>query len=534
MRIKWKWMRASLGALLCAVAVAAPTGAVDASTKKHPKPVNVQLLALNDFHGQLNVSKTVNGKPAGRADYLASHLKQREAENKNTLMVHAGDMVGASAPVSALMQDEPTIEVLNKLDFDVGTVGNHEFDEGVKEMMRLIYGGRHEKTGYFKGADFPYTAANVVSAKTKSPILPPHVIKRVKGVPIGFIGVVTKETPSIVTPDGVKGVKFTDETKAINREVKKLKKKGVRAIVVLAHEGGFQDQQTNQMEGPIVRIAKDVNDEVDVIVAGHSHSYLNGTVDGKLVVQSYSSGAAFSDIDLTLDRRTRDIVKKKAEVVTTFQEGWKPDPAVAEIVSRYEKKVAPIINEEVGTAAKTLTREPTPAGESPLGNLVADAQRWKMKTDFAFMNPGGIRSDLEAGKVTWGDLYTMQPFNNDLVTMKLTGEQLKRLLNQQWQADRTRLLQISGLSYTWDPSRPLGDRVTELKKTDGTPITDGETYSVTANSFIASGGDAFTVFKEGTDKVVGPVDLDALVEYIKQLPQPFSADIEGRIKKAGN
>ncbi|MDN4594047.1 bifunctional metallophosphatase/5'-nucleotidase [Polycladomyces subterraneus] len=521
--------------LACAVLTCAPLlTAADLSPAAHPQPfMNVQLLGINDFHGQLDVTRNVNGKPVGRGDVLAAYLREREAQNPNTLLVHAGDMAGASAPVSALMQDEPTIEMLNKLKFDVGTVGNHEFDEGVNEMMRLIYGGYHEKTGYFEGADFPYICANVVDEKTKRPILPPSLIKRVNGIPIGFIGVVTKTTPTIVTPSGVKGVLFTDEAEAINREAAKLKKRGVHAIVVLAHEGGVQDAKTGQITGPIADIANKVDDDVDVIFAGHSHSYLNGTVDGKLIVQAYSYGTAFSDVDIVIDKRTKDIVAKKGEIITTNQANVQPDPEIRDLIQYYEEKVAPIVNQKIGTAAQTLSNEENTAGESALGNLIADAQRWKMGTDFALMNPGGIRADIDAGDVTWGELYNVQPFSNDLVKMTMTGDQLKRVLEQQWQGDRAKILQISGFTYTWDPSRPVGDRITNLKKADGTPITPDGRYTVTANSFLAGGGDGFTVFQEPTDKVVGPVDLDALIEYIKQLPQPFSAQIEGRIQLAG-
>ncbi|GGE09519.1 bifunctional metallophosphatase/5'-nucleotidase [Marinithermofilum abyssi] len=525
-------LRWGLSVVISTAVFLTPILSSSAAVTTQPKPVELQILGINDLHGQLNVTRNVNNRPAGRADYLATYLREREAQNPNTLMVHSGDVVGASAPVSALLQDEPTIEILNTLGFDIGTVGNHEFDDGVKEMLRLINGGEHEKTGYFEGADFPYIAANVVDEKTGKPILPPHLIKSVNGIPVGFIGVVTKDTPKIVTPEGVKGVKFLDEAETINREVKKLKQRGVKAIVVLAHEGGFQDKTTGQVDGRIHDIAKATDDEVDVIMSGHTHSYINATIDGKLVVQSYSYGTAFSDIDLSLDRKTRDVVKKKAEIVTVYQEGVQPDPEVVDIIKKSEEKVAPIINEKIGEAKENLTNEPNAAGESALGNLIADAQRWKMNTDFAFMNPGGIRANIEAGTVTWGDLYNVQPFNNDLVTMKMTGEQIRKLLEQQWQLDRPRVLQISGLTYKWDPSRPAGDRVVELKKADGTPIEPGQTYTVTANSFLAGGGDGFTVFNEATDKVVGPVDLDTLVEYVKQLPQPFSAAIEGRIQQA--
>ncbi|MBA2875859.1 bifunctional metallophosphatase/5'-nucleotidase [Thermaerobacillus caldiproteolyticus] len=493
--------------------------------------INVQLLGINDFHGQIDVTRKVGGRAVGRADYLAAYLKQRESENKNTLLVHAGDVVGASSPVSALLQDEPTIEILNKLGFDVGTLGNHEFDEGVDEMLRLIYGGTHPVTGYFSGANFPYVAANVIDKETGKPILPPYVIKKVNGIPIGFIGVVLSDTPNIVTPSGVAGVEFTDEAEAINKAVAELKKKGVETIVVLAHNPGISGTNGSNASGEIVDIAKNVDDEVDVMFAGHNHSYLNAEVDGKLLVQSYSYGTAFSDVDLQIDPRTKDVVSKKAEIVTTYQDAMEPDKKIKRLIEKYEKKVAPIINQVIGTAKETITDEQSASGESALGNLIADAQRDSMKTDFAFMNPGGIRADIEQGEVIWGELYNVQPFSNQLVKMTLTGEQVRRLLNQQWQSNQTRILQISGLKYTWDAKKPIGEKVVDIYLPDGTKLDPNAEYTVTVNSFLADGGDNFTVLTEGKNREVGPVDLDALINYIKKLPQPFDANTEGRIQK---
>lgn len=486
--------------------------------------IDVQLLGINDLHGQLDVTRKVGGKEVGRADYLAAYLKQRESENNNTLFVHAGDIVGASSPVSALQQDEPTIEFLNKMGFDVGTVGNHEFDEGVAEMMRLIDGGTHPKTGDFSGADFPYVAANVVDKESGEPILPPYVVKKVNGMPIGFIGVALSDTPSVVIPSAVAGVEFTDEAEAINKAAAELKEQGVEAIVVLAHNPGNSQSDGSNASGEIVDIAKNVDDEVDVMFGGHNHSYLNTEVDGKLLVQSYAYGTAFSDVDLQIDPRTKDIVTKKAEIVTTFHDGIEPDAEVKEMLEKYEAEVAPIINQVIGTAETTLTAGQNAAGESALGNFIADAQRDAMKTDFAFMNPGGIRDDIEQGEVTWGELYNVQPFNNDLVKMTLTGQQVIDLLNQQWQNGKTRMLQISGLTYTWSNNKVVG-----VYLPDGTPINPAAEYTVTANSFLAGGGDDFTIFNEGKNREVGPVDLDALVNYVKEQSQPFTAEIEGRI-----
>jgi 5'-nucleotidase len=541
MKLSSKWLKTAvpaflLSAMITSTNVFAAEHAGDegkrlkADAHQH-RYIDVQLLGINDFHGQLDVTRNVGGRAVGRADYLAAYLKQREAENKNTLLVHAGDMVGASSPVSALLQDEPTIEFLNKLGFDVGTPGNHEFDEGVDEMLRLIYGGVHTATGYFPGADFPYVCANVIDKETGKPILPPYIIKRINGVRIGFIGVTLSDTPTIVIPSGVAGVTFTDEAEAINKAVKQLKRQGVRAIVVLAHNPGVSNKDGSNASGEIVEIAKKIDDEVDVIFAGHNHAYLNAEVDGKLLVQSYAYGTAFSDVDLKIDRRTKDVVAKKAEIVTTYQDSIKPDPEITKLINKYEAKVAPIINQVIGTAKTTITNVQNASGESALGNLIADAQRAAMKTDFAFMNPGGIRANIEQGEVTWGELYNVQPFGNQLVKMTMTGGQIRKLLNQQWQSNQTRMLQISGLTYTWDASKPIGEKVVDIYLPDGTKLDPNSEYTVTVNSFLADGGDNFTVFKEGKNREVGPVDLDALINYIQQLPQPFDAQIEGRIQQ---
>jgi 5'-nucleotidase len=492
--------------------------------------IQVQLLGINDLHGQLNVTRNVGGRPAGRADYLAAYLKQREAENKNTLLVQAGDMIGASPPASALLQDEPTIEILNKLGLDIGTVGNHEFDEGADELLRLINGGTHEETGDFAGANFPWVAANVINQKTGKSLLPPYEVIKLNGMPIGFIGVVTTETPTIVVPSGVAGLTFTNEVEAINRNVAELKKQGVKSIVVLAHNPGSSGVNGENPTGTLVDIANNVDDEVDIIFGGHNHAYMNATVDNKLIVQSYSYGTAFSDVDIEIDPKTKDIVTKRAEIITTFHEGIDADPEITNMLAKYEDTVEPIVNRVIGTAAVPLTAMRNDNGESILGNVVADAQRQAMNTQFAFMNPGGIRADIDQGDITWGELYTVQPFNNDLVKMTMTGQQIRDLLNQQW-GTKTTMLQISGLTYTWDENLPAGQKIVSILLPDGSPLDPSTSYTVTANVFLAGGGDGFTVFTKATNKVIGPVDLEALIDFIKTQPQPFTYGIDNRIQK---
>lgn len=550
-----------------------PSGARERAAKRvhwrskahRPKgSVNVKLLGFNDFHGQLSAGRLVGGRPVGGAAVLGAYLKaEREGFEGRTLVIHAGDQVGASPPASALLQDEPSISFLNllanrhcrrKARLDprcdlVGTLGNHEFDEGTDEMKRLIFGGNHEAGPFledpYRGARFPYVSANVVDSETGRPILPPFVVKRVAGVQVGVIGAVLKETPTIVTPTGVAGLTFLDEATEINRYARRLKRLGVRSIVVTIHQGGRQTsfegstQPDGIVEGAIVDIVNALDDEIDVVVSGHSHSFTNAILENQngtpiLVTQAFSASTAYDDIELSIDRRSGDVTEKSAQIVTTYADvapGSSPDDAIGEIVAQAEALTAPLVNQVVGESAVAISREQNDAGESALGNLIADAQRAALGTDFAFMNPGGIRADLDAGPVTWGELFTIQPFGNSLVQMTLSGAQVVTLLEQQWENQPfPRILQISGLSYTWDESLPIGSRIVEVLE-DGVPIDPSALYSVTVNSFMAAGGDNFLVLVDGVDRLGGPVDLDALIEYVSALPQPFSAAVEGRITR---
>lgn len=492
---------------------------------------HIQLLGINDFHGQLNVTRLVNGRPAGRADYLAAYLRKRAAENENTLLLHAGDMIGASPPVSALLRDEPTIEFLNRMGFDIGTIGNHEFDRGSDELLRLLTGSSPSAGKDYSGSQFPWIAANVINQKSGKPFLPPYKIINISGIPIGFIGVIMRETPAITAPDSVKDLIFTDEAEAINKYARELQKQGVRAIVVLAHVPGESRPNGQQASGQLIDLAHLVGDEVDVIFGGHSHTYLNSVVDGKLLVQAYSYGTAFSDVDIEIDPQTKNIVRKHAEIVTVYQDRIEPASDITRIIDRYEKKVESAVNRYIGTAAIPITAEQNISGESALGNLIADSQRSAMNTDFAFTNPEGIRADIDAGRVTWGNLFGVLPFSNLLVKMDLTGSQIREVLNQQWQPNITRILQISGITYTWDDSRPKGEKVIDIYLPDGAKLEPAKIYSVTVNTYLANGGDNFTVFLNGINRVTGPNDIDALEKYIQQLPQPFSYAIDGRIKR---
>jgi 5'-nucleotidase len=547
------------------------------SWRSHQRPrprgtVTAKILGFNDFHGQLAEGRLVAGRPVGGAAVLASYLQTSAADFAGrSLIVHAGDFVGASPPESALLQDEPSIQFLNTLANRhcrgprvkdercnvVGTAGNHEFDEGQAELLRLIYGGNHPNGPFladpYPGARFPYVTANVVHEEGGASLLPRYVVRELGGVAVGVIGAVLKETPTIVTPAGVAGLSFLDEATAINDSVKALKQRGVRSIIVTIHQGAPQTSYTGATDpsatlgSPIRNIVAALDGEVDLVVSGHSHSFSNALLpnaDGTpvLVTQAFSASTAFADIDLELDRATGDVVAKSASIVSTYSDvapGDVRDPEVQAIVSAAAERVAPLVNQVVAQVAGDATRTQTPAGESALGNLIADSQRAATGTDFAFMNPGGIRADLlfaanpnlpadSDGAVLWGELFTIQPFGNSLVTMSLTGQQVYDLLNQQFAVSR--FLQISGLEYTYDNNLPASERVVEVRQ-DGAAIDRAATYSVTVNNFIASGGDGFTVLLGGSDAVGGDIDLDALIAYLTAQPGPVAIPPLGRITR---
>ncbi|WCB96615.1 Endonuclease YhcR [Baekduia alba] len=513
---------------------------------KPPKTVDLQVLGINDLHGNLEPT-LVSGAAAGGVSYLGTYLAQAKAANpKGTIAVHAGDTVGASPLISSWFHDEPTIEATNLMHLDAGTLGNHEFDEGGTEMLRLIKGGHRDDGKQFKdgvdtsdpnfpGADYPYVSANVTYADSGRYVLPPFTIVRREGIPVGIIGVTTTETPGIVVPDAVAPFTFGDISDAVNKQVRVLHRLGVHTIVVLAHAGGFQDPG-KPVAGEILDETAQMDPDVDLVVAGHTHSFLNTKVNNALVVQAYKYGTAFDKVTLTVNRRTRDVTASKADVVTTYDKDVTPQSDLATLVQTFKDRIAPVSSRQVGTSAAEATRTQNAAGESALGDLIADAQAHEAGSQLALMNPGGIRADLKAGQLTFGDLFAVQPFDNGLVKMTLTGAQIKAILEQQFQAAGDKVLQISGIKETYDRSRADGDRVTALTLADGTALDPAASYSVAANSFLATGGDGFTVFEQGTGVTSLGTDIDAFEHYVESLPQPFpipNPSTEQRITRTG-
>jgi 5'-nucleotidase len=520
------------------------------------------LLGFNDFHGAIDKptgsAGNVNGVLAGGVEYLATHVKQlraaAEAEGRKSLTVGAGDMIGATPLVSAAFHDEPAIETLGEaVGLDITAVGNHEFDEGVAELLRMQFGGCHPTDGCqdgdgFGGAEFRYLAANVTYKKSGLPILPPFDVRFFDGVPVGFIGMTLEGTPSIVNPAGITSVDFRDEIEVANFWGGLLRLVGIKSLVLLLHEGGQQNPLSSQptgcvnFTGPVTQIAAGLRPEFGIIVSGHTHQWytceLPNRDGGPVVVTSAgSNGRLVTNIDFTLDKRTRRFAAVSAEnVVVTNSDPALVDPTAKAIADKYRTAVAPIANRVVGETTAAITRTPTPAQETPLGDLIADAQlAWTQSAgaQIALMNPGGIRTDLDAGTVTFGEAFAVQPFNNLVVTQTFTGAQLKAVLEQQVfpPTSPARILQISaGFSYTYDTTRPAGDRVLDMRL-NGTPIDPAATYRVTTNDFLANGGDGFTALTAGTDRVTAPgFDVDALVAYIGA-NSPVAPPATGRITR---
>lgn len=514
--------------------------------------VEVHLIGINDFHGQLNTVSTVDKKPAGTAAILATYLKEARAKYANSILFHNGDSVGASAPVSSLERDEPTHEWMNMMKFDVGSLGNHEFDQGVAALKTQLNGGVDPKNTSVThaGSAFKYVNANAVNSTTGVPIIDPYIIKEVGGVKIGFIGLVTKSTPSKVAPSGTVGVRFLtpeEEVLAVERYAKELQAKGVETIIVLAHDPASTKIDATTKASVTTGEAADLanalpaSSPVDVIVAGDNHALANGVINGKLIVQAYSYGTAFEDIKLIIDPVSGDVKDKSAEVISTFHEGVTPDVETVALVNKYLAK-HPELTKPVGTTDGTVTRTDTYIKESSLGNLIADAMRsadfgdGKGVADFAFMNPGGIRADLPTGDVTFGDLAKIQPFGNTLVKLTLTGAQIKTLLQQQWnvKADGTadvKTLQVSGLKYTANMDLPVAERIASLTLADGKLINPSQSYTAVVNNFMAAGGDNYKVLMDASASVAGPIDLDVFYDYIVKTFKggAITAPIEGRI-----
>lgn len=543
------------------------------------KTMDVHLLAYNDFHGTLEPgSQNLYGQFTGGAAYLAKVVKAQQAHyGASQATVFAGDGIGASPLANSLFHEEPATIVANLMHTDFASVGNHEFDKGSAELKRIQQGGCQAggctgapyalvnggSTNVFPGAKFKYLSANVVVDATGKTLFPAVGVKQFPTtlgnhkVSVGFIGEVLKDTPTIVTPTGVAGLTFQDEADAANRAVAKLRHDGVHTNVLVIHQGGFQTAAAlngcggNLTNSPIVDIAKRLDPSIKVIISAHTHAEYRCTltVNGvtRLVTSASSFGRVLSDITLTMRKTNGELVSAAATNilipnalntpgpgVVRQPDTSKEDPQVAAVVAQYVTAAAPLANRVIGKIQGDLTRIASPLGETTLGDVIADAQYVATApvalggAQLAFMNPGGVRADLLAsavssggeavGEVTYGEAFTVQPFGNSLVTKTMTGDQIHRVLEQQFTGCggqiSAKTLQISStLKYESAPTAATCAAKIGKIWVAGVLANPTDTFRVTMNNFIATGGDGFTVFNEGTSALGGAQDIDAFVDY---------------------
>jgi 5'-nucleotidase len=524
-----------------------------------PALVDVQILAFNDFHGNLEPPVGSNGRigdvTVGGVEYFASHIARLEATNPNTVIVSAGDNIGGTPLLSSLFHDEPTVLALSALGLDFSSPGNHEFDEGWPELLRMQRGGCHPADGCqvtesFPGASYRYLSANVRLDARDDTLFPATAIRTFAGASVGFVGLVLKGAPGLVSPESVTGLTFLPEAAAANAAAAQLRRDGADVVVALIHEGGFtapgDDESCGSMTGDLVTVLKGMASSIDVVVSGHTNRSYICHMGGRLVTSTASYGRQITDIDLTIDRRTGRLASKRAENVPVTHDVPR-DPAMTALLDRYRPRVAEISRRTVGAVAGTLTRAQNGAGESTVGNAVADAflavarDPARGGAQIALTNWGSLRADLvHAGNaastpITYGEAFQTLPFGNVLIVQTLTGAQLAALLEQQFRTDvraSWKVLQVShNVRYRWSAGRPEGSRVDRTSiHIDDAPLDMNATYRVAMSDFLWAGGDAFTVATLGVQPVaVGP-DLDVFIEYLAR-QSPLAPPPLGRITR---
>ncbi|MBJ7477523.1 5'-nucleotidase C-terminal domain-containing protein [Rhodococcus sp. (in: high G+C Gram-positive bacteria)] len=515
------------------------------ATAQSQDTVSVRLLAFNDLHGSLRPPEGVRSEirqadgsltPAGGAAYLAAYVTQLRSQATNSLLYSVGDNWGSSALESAMFNDEPTVELLNRMKIDASAIGNHELDKGLAEFRRMQSGGCSAVDACtfspsFDGANFPLMAANMTYT-SGTPATLPFTVNMVDGIPLGVIAISPANTSQIVTPGGIADLQFGDEVEAINRTADVLDFFGVKAITVLLHrgdepavEGGPND--CNVESGPARDIALRASPKVDVIFTADSHQQYNCEFpdpagNPRVVMQGASHGRIVSVADVTIDRNTREVVRDQTSAFNQIvTHDISPDPDIQALADRAWSEASESAQRPVGTITADLTRDRVPSGESTLGNLVADAQLAAGSTrgaQLALTNPGGMREDLDfgtSGQVTYRQAYGVQPFGNSLEVLSVTGAVLKDALEQQFQIDldgtaTERILSPSaGFTYAMDRRAAPGSRISEMRL-NGQDIAPDGVYSVVVNKFLAEGGDGFTALKNSTQMTGAGNDLDAL------------------------
>lgn len=555
-------------------------------------PVQVRIIGFNDFHGALQPPHYPipvdgpNGRevqvPAGGAAWLATAVRQLREGHPNTIVVSAGDLISASPLVSAQFLDEPTVLAMNRIGLDYEAVGNHEFDRGRQELLRMQNGGcaRHTNRAPcavdpdFPGARFRFLAANV-RTEDGNTLFPGFAIRRfgsgARAVRVGVIGLTLRDTPTLVTPTGVAGLTFADEADSINALVPRLKAEGADAIVVLIHQGldttgRFDDASCPGVTGDLLAILARLDPRIDLVVSGHTHhAYLcdYGRIDPSrpiLVTSAERSGTILTAIDLSIDPVAGRVVARHAAQTLVQSEAYEgpegpvplsdlyprltPDPEIAALVGRYAEASAAIFARVIGRLQGPAPKAQAPSGESVLGNLIADAYLDATRAPengnarIAFINETSVRADLVPaanGGISFGQLFTAQPFGNTLIVKSFTGGQIRALLEQQFASgpntpeNPIMLIPSQGFTFAYDLRRPAGQRIVEMRL-DGRPLADDEVYRVATNNFLSTGGDSFTLFREGRDEHAAGLDIRALERYIAAR-SPLAPPAADRIRR---
>jgi 5'-nucleotidase len=541
---------------------------------KARRPVTVSIIAFNDFHGNVEGGNLRWADiPAGGVNWMAAHVAALKTHNPNTVVVSAGDLIGASPLVSALYHDEPTIEAINRLGLEMSAVGNHEFDEGRDELLRMQDGGCHPTdAGHtcrgadvgtpvpFEGAAFEFLAANVIDRRTGKTLFPAYTLRDFEGIKVAVVGMTLEGTPSLVAPSAVAELDFHDEAATANSLVPEIKGRGSEAIILLLHEGGGTAGGINEcpgVSGAIVGIVQSLDDEIDLVISGHTHRAYTCRLPNRAgravpVTSAGSFGRLLTETELTLDARTHDVVAVAASNRIVEHAGVRPVASLTALVERYRALSAPIIDRAIGTISADIVSSRDAARGSALGRLIADAQLEATKPArrggavAAFVNADGIRADLihdaeRDGTVTYGAAFAVLPFGDALVTMTLTGEQIYDLLEQQWGADQpyARILDASkafAYEHTFDAAGEFATRkggrhvCPGSVRISGTRVDRRHTYRVTVNSYLAEGGGTFPVLKSGVERRVGGRDLEALGAYLAR-HSPITPPAAGRIRK---
>jgi 5'-nucleotidase len=531
------------------------------ATPQAAAPVEINLVALNDFHGNLEPTRYTYTPPgasapvtiqAGGIDLIKGALNTFRQEDKDLLFVAAGDLIGASPAMSSLFADEPTLAAMDRIGLVASSLGNHEFDQGKQELLRQQHGGcaspRPDKAcrfdGGFKGAGYTYLTANVIDQQTGKTLVPGWRVVDVKGVKVGLVGAVLKGVPSVVTASGVRGLTFQDEADAINATLPAMRAAGAKVFVVLIHEGGhtgepFDKVYCDGLEGPIVGIVKRLDPAIRLIISGHSHKGYLCKVDGRVVTQGDAYGHLLSRIKMKVDPASGTVEDIDVRNVVMAPGAFTPDTQMTAWLKDVRARSQAELDRPVAhIAAPLVSRKQDDAGQSLLGGVVADAALAAVRDKGAqvgFVNPGGMRNDLQSGEqgnVTFGQAQAVSPFNNTLVVMDFTGAQLRTVLEQQWdRPEGTMMLQVSrNVAYQWDSTKPKGSRIVPGSlKVDGVAVDDARTYRIVANNFLAEGGDRFPMFGQGANRLdTGISDLNSLIAYLKQHPETGASSVTAK------